>query len=78
MNNYPTKESYKGSTQSDGGNDMLSFESMSYNPSNGLIADFYNTCYSTIFSANEAMGFIGEMELEENADQNKVENIRLK
>lgn len=76
MNNYPTKESYKGSTQSDGGNDMLSFESMSYNPSNGLIADFYSTCYSTIFSANEAMGFIGEMELEENTDKNKVEKYK--
>lgn len=76
MSNYPTADVYKGSTPADGGADMLAFESLSYNPSNGLIGDFYNTCYSTIFSANEALGFIGEMELEENPDEKKISRYR--
>lgn len=76
MCNYPTNEAYKGSTPADGGADMLAFESMSYNASNGLITDFYNTCYSTIFSINEALAFVGQMEMSSKPDLELIKKYK--
>ncbi len=72
MCNYPSNEVYKGSTPSDGGADMLSFETLSYNSSNGLIKDFYSNCYSTIFSINEALAFVETIKTSAKADLNKI------
>lgn len=61
MHNYTTPEGAKGSNPSDGGGDVIAFEQMTYNPSNGLLNGFYGICYSTIYTAHEAMLFIGQL-----------------
>lgn len=55
MHNYTTPEGEKGSSPADGGADVLAFESMTYNPSNGIIGGYYGICYATIYKTNEAL-----------------------
>lgn len=61
MNNYSTPEGEKGSNPSDGGADVIAFEQMTYNPSNGLINGYYSICYSTIYTVHETLLFIDQM-----------------
>lgn len=62
MNSYITEDANKGSSPADGGPFVLAFESMSYDPSNALITDFYNICYSTIYAVNEALNLLSGMD----------------
>lgn len=57
MNNYTTPDVEKGSTPSDGG-EITQFKSLSYTAGNGPIADYYKSCYSSIFFSNEALALI--------------------
>ena len=54
MNNYTTPDVEKGSTPSDGG-EVTQFKSLSYTSSNGVNADYYKACYSSIYLSNEAL-----------------------
>lgn len=54
MQNYTTPDVEKGSTPSDG-QQIVQFKPMSYTASNDQIADYYRSCYNSIYMANEAL-----------------------
>ena len=61
MHNYTTPDGYKGSTPSDGGADMASFETMSFSTSNSAIKDYYSNAFSVISKVNEALNMINQI-----------------
>ena len=62
MHNYTTPDSYKGSSPADGGADLMAFETMSFNPSNGVITDYYSNAFSVISKVNEALNMISQID----------------
>jgi hypothetical protein len=54
MQNYTTPDVEKGSTPSDG-QQIVQFKPMSYTAGNNQIADYYSSCYNSIYLANEAL-----------------------
>lgn len=61
MNNYTTPDVEKGSTPSDG-QQVVQFKPMSYTAGNDQIENYYNTCYSSIYFANEALALATAIE----------------
>jgi hypothetical protein len=61
MQNYTTPDVEKGSTPSDG-QEVVQFKPMSYTASNNQIGDYYNSCYNSIYFANEALALATTLE----------------
>lgn len=61
MQNYTTPDVEKGSTPSDG-QQIVQFKPMSYTASNNQIADYYSSCYNSIYLANEALALAQTIE----------------
>lgn len=62
MSSIVSDDADKGSTPADGGVDMQSMENFSFNASNSLVLDTYNTSFSGVVTANEALVLLSAME----------------
>ncbi len=69
MSSIASDDADKGSSPADGGVDMQAMENYSFNSSNSLVRDTYNTLFQGVVTANEALVLLSSMEEGPKRDQ---------